>query len=91
MEAICSSETLVDFQWTTLRYNPEDSTLYMDVFLCSCKGRDVETAGLSSRAVTTFSVCKDSEILHDRSGQEQSLPNSWKHVVNLNNNSKLKT
>jgi hypothetical protein len=26
MEAICSSETSVDFQWTTRRYIPEDST-----------------------------------------------------------------
>jgi hypothetical protein len=28
MEAICSSETSVDFQRTTRRYTPEDSTLY---------------------------------------------------------------
>jgi hypothetical protein len=28
MEAICSSETSVDFQRTTLRYVPEDSTLH---------------------------------------------------------------
>jgi hypothetical protein len=27
MEAICSSETLVDPQWTTRRYIPEDGTL----------------------------------------------------------------
>jgi hypothetical protein len=27
-EAICSSETSVDFQWTTRRYIPEDSTLH---------------------------------------------------------------
>jgi hypothetical protein len=28
MEAICSSETSVDFQQTTRRYIPEDSTIY---------------------------------------------------------------
>jgi hypothetical protein len=28
MEAICSSETSVDFQWTTRRYIPEDRTLH---------------------------------------------------------------
>jgi hypothetical protein len=28
MEAICSSETSVDFQRTTWRYIPEDSTIY---------------------------------------------------------------
>jgi hypothetical protein len=28
MEAICSSETSVDFQRTTRRYIPEDSTLH---------------------------------------------------------------
>jgi hypothetical protein len=28
MEAICSSETSADFQRTTKRYIPEDSTLY---------------------------------------------------------------
>jgi hypothetical protein len=28
IEAICSSETLVDFQQTAQRYNPEDSTLH---------------------------------------------------------------
>jgi hypothetical protein len=28
MEAACSSETLVDFQWTTWRYIPEDRTLH---------------------------------------------------------------
>jgi hypothetical protein len=27
MEATCSSETLVDFQWTTRRYSPGDKTL----------------------------------------------------------------
>jgi hypothetical protein len=29
MEAICSSETSVDFQRTTRRYIPEDSTLQL--------------------------------------------------------------
>jgi hypothetical protein len=33
MEAICSSETSVDTQRTTLRYIPEDGTLYLDVYL----------------------------------------------------------
>jgi hypothetical protein len=28
MQAICSSETLVDFQWNTRRYIPEDSTFH---------------------------------------------------------------
>jgi hypothetical protein len=28
MEAICSSETSVDVQWTTRRYIPEDGTLH---------------------------------------------------------------
>jgi hypothetical protein len=28
MEAACSSETLVDFQRTILRYNPEDITVH---------------------------------------------------------------
>jgi hypothetical protein len=28
MEAICSSETSVDIQWTTRRYIPEDCTLH---------------------------------------------------------------
>jgi hypothetical protein len=28
MEAICSSVTLVDFQWATQRYIPQDSTLH---------------------------------------------------------------
>jgi hypothetical protein len=28
MEAICSSETSVDFQWTTWRYIPEDSIIH---------------------------------------------------------------
>jgi hypothetical protein len=28
MEVMCSSETSVDFEWTTRRYIPEDSTLY---------------------------------------------------------------
>jgi hypothetical protein len=28
MEVVCSSETLVDFQQTTLRYIPEDCTIY---------------------------------------------------------------
>jgi hypothetical protein len=27
MEAICSSETFAEFQWSTRRYFPEDSTL----------------------------------------------------------------
>jgi hypothetical protein len=27
-EAMCSSETMVDFQWTTRRYIPEDKTLH---------------------------------------------------------------
>jgi hypothetical protein len=31
MEAICSSETLVDFQRTTWRYIPEDSTLQLEL------------------------------------------------------------
>jgi hypothetical protein len=33
MEAICSSETSVDTQRTTLRYTPEDSTLHNSGFL----------------------------------------------------------
>jgi hypothetical protein len=33
MEAIYSSETSVDFQQTTRRYIPEDSTLQTDTFL----------------------------------------------------------
>jgi hypothetical protein len=28
IKAICSSETSVDFQWTTRRYNPEDIILH---------------------------------------------------------------
>jgi hypothetical protein len=28
METTCSSETLVEFQWTTWRYIPEDRTLH---------------------------------------------------------------
>jgi hypothetical protein len=35
MEAICSSETSVDFQRTTRRYIPEDSTL--QIFYCLYK------------------------------------------------------
>jgi hypothetical protein len=32
MEAICSSETSVDTQWTTRRYIPEDGTLLHNLF-----------------------------------------------------------
>jgi hypothetical protein len=37
MEAICSSETSINFQRTTRRYNPEDKTLRMPRagFICS--------------------------------------------------------
>jgi hypothetical protein len=31
METTCSSETSVDFQWTTWRYIPEDRTLYISL------------------------------------------------------------
>jgi hypothetical protein len=33
MEAICSSETSVDTQWTTWRYIPEDGTLQSSFYL----------------------------------------------------------
>jgi hypothetical protein len=33
MEAICSSETSVDSEWTTQRYIPEDSPLSSPVFV----------------------------------------------------------
>jgi hypothetical protein len=37
MEAICSSETFVDFQRTTLHYIPEDSTLlYISLLDVNC-------------------------------------------------------
>jgi hypothetical protein len=34
MEAICSSETSVDFYWTTRRYIPEDSKYSSKVNIC---------------------------------------------------------
>jgi hypothetical protein len=33
MEAICSSETSVEFHWTKQRYNPEEDILYTFVFI----------------------------------------------------------
>jgi hypothetical protein len=33
MEAVFSSETSIDFQWTTRRYIPEDSTLGTNIIL----------------------------------------------------------
>jgi hypothetical protein len=32
LEAICSSETLVDFQWATWHYIPEDSTVKLYIY-----------------------------------------------------------
>jgi hypothetical protein len=40
MEAICSSETPVDFQWTARRYKREDGTiqyLYCHIFVFLCQ------------------------------------------------------
>jgi hypothetical protein len=35
VEAICSSETSVDFQWTERRYIPQDSTLQLQCKFCA--------------------------------------------------------
>jgi hypothetical protein len=40
MEALCSSETSVDFQWTTWHYIPEDGTLH--VYVCLQQSLELE-------------------------------------------------
>jgi hypothetical protein len=51
MEAICSSETSVDFQQTTRRYFPKDSTLHLPHTSQCHVTFTVETASLSNRII----------------------------------------
>jgi hypothetical protein len=62
MEALCSSETLVDFQRTTQRYIPEDSTLqYFSLpktsfKTCNCS-RSVCVQLVTRQAMITMRSC----------------------------------
>jgi hypothetical protein len=46
MEAICSSETSADFQWTTWRYIPEDIILQLFVKISQIEFEDHLSNGL---------------------------------------------
>jgi hypothetical protein len=58
MEAIRSSETSVDFQQTTRRYIPEDSTLLDDWFSIPSKKRD----SFFCQSITLIHVCRENII-----------------------------
>jgi hypothetical protein len=50
MEATCSFETSVDFQWTTRRYIPEDRTL------CDHRRENLKSYTYNVGSITTYTM-----------------------------------